>query len=251
MQDGFPWAPPSADTHYVFRVEYNHVHQYGLGILSDFGAIYVSPQPSCWMPGAKRTPCNMATLIKSNRIHDAVCYDYGAVGVYSDEAGAGVDVADNVIYDLDGSGISFHCGVNLTADNNFIVGADRLGQRGALSACNMDGFTVRVPVDFDFSHNIIYVTGNASHLMASSELIDNSTFDSNVYFVDASSPLVFFRNKTFQQWQDEGKVGRSLIAASPPSAQTNCIHLVYLSSAKQRLQYISSKSWHICLLNDN
>ena len=26
---------------YVFHVEYNHMHDYGLGILSDFGAVYI------------------------------------------------------------------------------------------------------------------------------------------------------------------------------------------------------------------
>ena len=32
---------------YVFHVEYNHMHDYGLGILSDFGAVYIGLSLIC------------------------------------------------------------------------------------------------------------------------------------------------------------------------------------------------------------
>ena len=193
-----------------------------MGILNDFGGVYVSAMVSCWKPGddvvhqrgdseqqqpdtGDTVSCNMASLVRQNIMHDAECYNYGADGFYDDENGGGIDVIDNLIYDVDASGIYFHCGVNLTANNNFVAFSDRLGMRGSLSSCNMGGFTIHLPVDFDFTHNIVYVVGNRSNLMAKNDFFDNSTFDDNVYF-GANRPLGFFGGVSFQQWQGKGKV---------------------------------------------
>ena len=32
---------------YIFHIEFNHVHDYGLGILSDFGGIYCAASGQC------------------------------------------------------------------------------------------------------------------------------------------------------------------------------------------------------------
>ena len=32
---------------YVFNIEYNHVHDWGAGIVSDFGAIYIGSSYNC------------------------------------------------------------------------------------------------------------------------------------------------------------------------------------------------------------
>ena len=195
-----------------------------MGILSDFGGVYVAALGACWEPTlgknvvqqlgeneqlqfstGERISCNLAALVRHNVLHDAECYNYGGDGFYNDEAAAGVDVIDNLIYDVDASGIYFHCGVNLTANNNFVAFSDRLGIRAALSSCNLGGFPIHVPVEFAFTHNIVYVSGNRSHLTSKSDFVDNSTFDNNVYF-GANGPLEFFGGVSFQQWQEKGKV---------------------------------------------
>eukprot|EP00117_Sycon_ciliatum_P013069 scpid40829/ scgid13886/ len=212
-QDGYPWVAHGSPGHYVFTAQHNHVHDYGLGILNDFGGVYVSAQVSCWQlpPSETRPSCNMATRVEQNIMHGAECYQYGADGFYSDEDAAGVDVVSNLIYDVASAGIYFHCGVNLTSVNNFVINADMNGHRGALSGCNMGGFSKPVTIDFQFEHNILYVLGKNSHLVSEYTKMENSTFDDNIYF-SPDVTLQFPNKTTFAQWQANGKDKSSIIA---------------------------------------
>ena len=67
----------------IFEVAHNHVYDYGLGILSDFGGIYLSSADNlCFQ---KDPPlCTLPTHIHSNVIHNCSRYNYGCQGVYMD-----------------------------------------------------------------------------------------------------------------------------------------------------------------------
>jgi hypothetical protein len=57
----------------------------GMGILSDFGGIYVSSGSNVCEFHKPEDTCSNPTEIFSNLIHDGVYYNYGAEGVYMDE----------------------------------------------------------------------------------------------------------------------------------------------------------------------
>ncbi|XP_065832900.1 uncharacterized protein [Oscarella lobularis] len=197
------------DKNPVFIIRYNHVHDHGMGILSDYGGIYVSAGVDCWQPPIKAS-CNMATLIHQNIIHEAHCFNYGGDGIYTDEAAGGVIVQYNLVFDVDATGVYFHCGMGNEASNNFLVGTDRLGHRGALGGCNMGGFSIQVPQRFSFVRNIVDVTSSAGHAMVGTDYT-NTTFDYNLYH-NTSNPLNFANEKSFEQWQASGKDVHSVIA---------------------------------------
>lgn len=75
-------------------IAYNHIHDIdGPDLLSDLGGIYVlGIQPG--------------TVLRGNTIHN-IHYDaYGGSGIYTDAATASLVVEDNLIYDIQGSGIT-------------------------------------------------------------------------------------------------------------------------------------------------
>ena len=209
---GYAWTPASSPNHYVFKIRYNYLHHYGLGILNDFGGVYVSADNACWQSPStdpQRPSCNMATLVQQNVIHDAECFNYGGDGIYTDANAEGVDVASNLVYDVNAAGLSFHCGVNLTATNNYIISADYAGNRGVLSACNMGGFTRPLPIHVTFLHNIFYLIDSKSHYITPHTRLANSSFNYNLYF-DASHAIIFPNGTNFKQWQAAGQVSLSL-----------------------------------------
>ena len=62
-------------------VQYNRVHDFGLGILSDFGGIYMSSSAVC----VKDSACYIPILIFNNIIMRGRHYYYGSQGIYMDE----------------------------------------------------------------------------------------------------------------------------------------------------------------------
>jgi hypothetical protein len=75
-------------------IAYNHIHQIrGQDLLSDLGGIYIlGIQPG--------------TVLRGNTIHDIHFDAYGGSGIYTDAATAAVVVEDNLIYDIQGSGVT-------------------------------------------------------------------------------------------------------------------------------------------------
>ena len=39
-------SEPARDD-YIFHIEYNHLHHYGLGVTSDYGAVYIGTPINC------------------------------------------------------------------------------------------------------------------------------------------------------------------------------------------------------------
>eukprot|EP01048_Picozoa_sp_COSAG05_P008722 COSAG05_NODE_679_length_7979_cov_22.454442_10_plen_646_part_00 len=117
------WQAITEDlTKQIFDIGFNHIHNYGMGILSDFGGIYLSSSDNlCFQK--QPALCHLPTHVHQNWVHKCSRYNYGCQGVYMDEQVSGVLIENNLLQDLDDQGVYFHCGSDNVAANNIITSA--------------------------------------------------------------------------------------------------------------------------------
>ena len=190
------------------KIEFNHIHHIGQGLLSDMGAVYtlgVSP----------------GTIIRNNLIHDINANHYGGWGIYNDEGSTHILIENNVVYNTKFAGYNIHFAKEITVRNNIFA----LGRLQQLSRSRIEPHK-----SVFFENNIIYWTQG--------ELLDNNwedkeydfylhpknesgtkkaskTFemDWNVYFnPDLQSEDVKFNGKSWQQWHNKGNDIHSIYA---------------------------------------
>ncbi|MDO8545198.1 MAG: right-handed parallel beta-helix repeat-containing protein, partial [Opitutaceae bacterium] len=90
------------------RIEFNHIHDIGRGLLSDMGGIYtlgVSP----------------GTVIRNNHIHDVDANHYGGWGIYLDEGSTHLLVENNVVHHTKFAGFNIHYAKEVTVRNNIFA----------------------------------------------------------------------------------------------------------------------------------
>lgn len=80
-QTGTP-TPPSSIISPVFSIQFNRVHDYGLGVLSDFGGIYLSSNDNLCF---EKATCYLPSLVYNNIVSAGRHYNYGSEGIYMDE----------------------------------------------------------------------------------------------------------------------------------------------------------------------
>ncbi|MAG13724.1 MAG: hypothetical protein CMN78_03905, partial [Spirochaetales bacterium] len=92
------------------RIEYNHIHTIGQGVLSDMGGIYtLGVQPG--------------TVLRGNVIHDIKQCNYGGWCIYLDEGSSHILVEGNVCYRAGAQGFNQHYGrENVIRNNLFAFG---------------------------------------------------------------------------------------------------------------------------------
>ena len=141
----------------VFTIAFNNVSDYGLGILNDFGGIYIAVYGDCW----QTQTCWLPADVHHNFLHRGQAYNYGANAFYSDQALSGVALHHNVLAAVGSTAVEAHCGFNNSAFNN-VVFAPQLqaaGTReGAFGGCNAFGFPAGLNSSFTFSNNIVHLT---------------------------------------------------------------------------------------------
>jgi hypothetical protein len=173
------------------RIEYNHLHDIGLGLLSDMGAIYtLGPQPG--------------TLLRNNLIHDVESSGYGGWGLYTDEGSSGILLESNVVYRCKSAGFHQHYGRENVVRNNVIA----LNREHELMRSREEEH-----LSFFFTNNVVYFT--TGDLLGSSWRNHRFVMDRNVYFdtrLATNLTALKFSGQTLEQWREAGHDVNSVLA---------------------------------------
>jgi Right handed beta helix region len=170
------------------RIEFNHIHHVGQGLLSDLGGVYTLGLS----PG---------TVVRNNVIHHVEGHDKGW-GLYTDEGSTGIVLENNLVYRTSHGGFHQHYGRdNIVRNNIFALGREAQVLRSSDEPHR----------SFTFERNIVYY--RTGELLSSvwSGGTDRITLDHNLYWnADGSPPR--FPAGDLEAWQKRGFDRHSRVA---------------------------------------
>ena len=183
---GYAYSPSKRN-----RIDYNHIHHLGWGVLSDMGGVYLLGRAE-------------GTTVNHNHVHHVAGFRYGGWGLYTDEGSTGVTMENNLVHDTTNAGFHQHYGKWNHITNNIFA----FGQLAQIQRSRPEKHA-----SFEFDHNILYYT--------EPKLLDGSwynwepgTFEmrSNLYWNAAKLPVTFI-DTDLAGWQKKtGRDEGSLVA---------------------------------------
>ncbi|MDO5554230.1 MAG: right-handed parallel beta-helix repeat-containing protein [Planctomycetia bacterium] len=181
------------------KVEFNHIHHIGRGILSDMGGVYslgISP----------------GTSISNNVIHDvwSYKYGYGGWGLYTDEGSSNILFENNLVYRVRTGTVHQHYGKDNIFRNNILA----FSEQGQLQRSREEEH-----LSFTLERNIILWDKEPLFTRSWPDDVSRYALNHNLYWYCGPKDSVetqegkFFNGRTLAQWQElPGRDEGSLLA---------------------------------------
>ncbi|RRB02155.1 right-handed parallel beta-helix repeat-containing protein [Larkinella rosea] len=180
---GYAFSPSKRN-----RVEFNHIHHLGWGVLSDMGGVYT-------------LGVSEGTVVSNNVIHHIYAFDYGGWGLYTDEGSTDIVMENNLVYACKSSGFHQHYGKDNVIRNNIF--ADNI--KAQLQATRVEPHR-----SFSFTNNIVYF--NSGTLLSSRWDQVDLVSDQNCYWDTRARQGLTFGKQAAPDWQQKGKDQHSIVA---------------------------------------
>lgn len=183
---GWVWGYAESVAHHN-KIEFNHIHHLGYGVLSDMGAVYLLGPAS-------------GTTVSNNHAHHVNGYRYGGWGLYTDEGSSGVLMENNLVHHTRHAGFHQHYGKdNIIRNNIFAFGEEAQIQRSRTEE----------HLSFSYQNNIVYF--DSGLLLYGQWKSPKVRMEQNLYW-DASKRPIDFGGGDFAAWQKQGYDRGSKIA---------------------------------------